>query len=713
MKSATTTSPDSTRNPSWWLPAWRFALAGATLAFFVGVIEAALLYFIPRATGLVHPDVEYVIWFLAPMVDLLTGAFLGLILGIVCALGKPRPLITAILVSAGFGLLGAYVSWMLDWFRIGTGILFPRRLDASTAVELFLVVFVIALAPVMLSAKYIDHFFRTDQRFPRGRWLAIHLFVLAVLAGGVVFYATHRPLNYSKTQGEGANSSHIIESAPSPYPNIVLIVLDTVRADHFPCYGYSRPTTPGLCSLAAQGVLFGNAIAPSSWTLPSITSIFTGLMPHQTGADWSRPLDPAPWTLARILQSKGYETAGFNSNPFYGLAGWRLSEGFDLYDDDSASIRHNLAVTFLGQSVLQTLYDRLIRYNQFDHRNADDVNHDVERWSRRRNASEPYFLFINYMDAHRPYLPPAPFDHRFGNIPRRLLPRVTSALNNGRPPLTYTSQEREDLIDGYDNSLAYLDSRVQRLIGFLRTRPGGGRTIFIVTSDHGEGFGEHGAYDHGWNLYHEVLRVPLIIAGPGIPAGVRVQTPVSSRSIFSTVLDLALGLKGVVASASLRSLWKPGPQLPAASDEAVSELDIFSQGADPASLSLTTPEWSLILDTSGRAELYDIRKDPGEKSNLAGDPNLSGTLAQLRASLEARIAYSLLPWRALDYLSPLNHLGQSEGNFVRQVSQQRLRLPAEGIPAGSAQAVFSHQPPSQLIRPPASEQETLRSLPYH
>ena len=194
----------------------------------MGAIEAALLYFIPRATGLVHPDVEYVIWFLAPMVDLLTGALLGLLLGIACALGKPRPLITAIFVSVGLGLLGAYLSWMLDWFRIGAGILFPRRLDASTAVEFFLVIFVIALVPVTLSSKRIDHFFRTDLQFPYGRWLAVHLAVMAVLAGGVAFYATHRPLNYSKGGREGDGTSLIGQSTQLSSPNIVLIVLDTV-----------------------------------------------------------------------------------------------------------------------------------------------------------------------------------------------------------------------------------------------------------------------------------------------------------------------------------------------------------------------------------------------------------------------------------------------------------------------------------------------------
>ncbi|HEV2417628.1 MAG TPA: sulfatase [Terriglobia bacterium] len=703
MKSAT----EIPRAPSRWLPAWRFALVFALVGLGIGVVEAALLYFIPRATGLIQPDVEYVIWFLAPIVDLLAGALTGLILGLLCVSKKHVPLMTAVLVSAGLALAGAYLFWMLDWFRIGTGILFPRRLVASTAVEFFLIIFVIALVPARVVSNHVDHFFKSEQWFSRRRGLEFHAIVLAILAGGIVFYATHRPMNYAAMQNKGGPS----RAAASTLPNIALIVLDTVRADHFSCYGYSRPTTPYLCALAGQGVLFQNAIAPSSWTLPSVTSIFTGLMPHQTGVDWGKALDTAPWTIAKILQSKGYETAGFNSNPFYGLAGWRLNEGFDFYDDDSLSIRHNLAVTFLGQSILQTLYNRVVRYNQFDHRNADDLNHDVKRWARRRDISNPYFLFINYMDAHRPYLPPAQFDHRFGRIPPRLFPRVTAALNDGHPLLAYTHEERANLIAGYDNSLAYLDSRVGNLIDFLRTQPGGRQTIFIITSDHGEGFGEHGTYDHGWNLYREVLHVPLIIAGPAIPIDMSVSSFVPTRDIFSTVVDLALGLKGAVASTSLRRFWQPESTPPAASSGVISELDVFSQGADPAALSLTTPEWHLIINPGGQLELYNIRSDPGEQSNLASDPGLQITVTQLRANLQARLAYSLLPWRGLAYLSPLNRAGS---DFIRQVSQKQLRLPTENImPIGSAQAVFSHQPPSQLVHPSPSEQQTLRSLPYH
>lgn len=710
MKSQAPHLAGSSARPSRWLPAWRFVLAGAVTGLCVGALEAGLLDVIPRVTGLTRPDVRYVIWFLAPLVDLLAGALAGLILGIVCTLA-PRPLATAALGAVGLGLAGAYVAWMLDWFRIGSGFIFPRRLDATTAAGCFLVIFAIALAAGVLWAKRLDRFFRAAPRAPLRRWFAFYLVVIAVLAAGIAFYATHRPAALRETpMASGPLTSRDHAARPRP-PNIALIVLDTVRADHLSCYGYSRPTTPGICALAAQGVLFQNAIAPSSWTLPSITSIFTGLLPHQTGADWGTPPSSEPWTIARILQSKGYATVGFNANPFYGLAGWRLREGMDFYDDDSTAIRHNLAVTFLGQSVLRTLYNRLVRSNQFDHRNADDLNRDIERWAENRDPGQSYFLFVNYMDAHRPYLPPARFDHRFGSIPPRLLRRIAMPLNNGRPRRGYTPQERTDLIAGYDNSLAYLDSCVQRLVSFLKKQPGGGQTLFIITSDHGEGFGEHGAYDHGWNLYREVLHVPLIIAGAGIPAGARVAAAVPSRELFSTVIDLALGLKGAVAAASLRRYWQASSQPPTASNSVVSELNVFSQGADPAEISLTTSEWHLILNPNGGAELFDVAKDPGEKSDLASNPAFQPAVARLRASLEARLAYSMLPWRGIEYLAPLNHPG---GNFIIEAGEGQLKLPAgDSLPIGSAQAAFSHSPPSELMQPPPSEQQTLRSLPYH
>jgi arylsulfatase A-like enzyme len=681
------------------------ALAGACLGLLVGLLEAALFYFVPRAAGLLHPDVRYVIWFLTPLVDLLTGALLGLIAGSIGALlSFYNPARTAIIAALGLGFVGAYIIWLLNWFRIGTGLIFPRQLEIRTAVFGFLVTFVVALLAFRVRWRHVGSFFKAEWPFSISRWGWTAFVIVLILAGGILFFATHKPQPgfLARASEHGATTSS--------HPNLVLITLDTVRADHLSCYGYRRPTTPHLDGFAARGVLFESVAASSSWTLPSLASIFTGLLPHQHGADWAVPLDDESWTLARILQSKGYETAGFNANPFYGLAGWGLDEGFDVYDDDSYTLRHNLAVTFVGQSALRFLYDRLIRYNRFDRRDAADLNGDVARWYHSRDPSRPFFLFINYMDAHRPYLPPAPYDHRFGKIPRRLLARLTAPLQDGHPRHPYTRQERQDLLNGYDNSLAYLDDQIGNLVRVIRSRPGGENTIFIVTSDHGEGFGEHGTYDHGWNLYSEVLRVPLILWGRGIPTGVRVPDLVPNRRLFATAIDLALGLKGSIAQASLAGYWTHHHSPPSPNGLIVSELVTLGNGRDPSSVSLLTSEWHFIQNSDGGMELFNCQRDPAEKVNAAANPEMREVTDHLRTLLEARIAYSVLPWRSLAYLTSLDKPGAS---FIQQITGQHTELPFLGPAIGSEQAYFSPHPPSQLLRTHEADQDLLRTLPYH
>ena len=691
----------STSAASRWVLAWRFTLAGATTGFLAGLVEAGLLSFIPRVAGLLRPDVHYVIGFVAPLVDLVSGALLGLILGFITALPRRNaPAWAAAMASVGLGIIAAYVAWMLNWFR--AAVMFPGRPEWIAIA--FLVVCASCFCGIVLSGLHRRSFFSTERLLPVARWALACGIIVAILCSGIVFYSMHRPPRYPPVQASDAPGMH-------HHPNIVLIVLDTVRADHLSCYGYSRPTTPNLDRLAARGVRFENVIAPSSWTLPAIASIFTGLLPHQHGANWGDALASGPWTLAKILQAKGYETAGFNANPFYGLAGWRLNEGFGVYVDESYAVRHNLAVTFAGQSALHALYNRLIRYDQFDRWTAADVNRDVVRWVEHRDRSQPYFLFINYMDAHRPYLPPSPYDRRFGRMPRSLLAIVSASLEDGRPPRPYSAQEQSEMIDGYDNSLAYLDAQTGRLLDFLAKQAGGGRTIFIVTADHGEGFGEHGTYDHGWNLYNEVLRVPLIVAGDGIPQGIEISGQVGIRSLFATVLDLALRLQGPVSQASLRRTWDGSSKSGSHTTETVSELAVFyPQRPMSTSLSLMTPRWHLIQDGDGRLRLYDEQNDPKEQHNLAGEPGTRDIVDFLQQSLESRIAYSVLPWRDLRYLDPLNRPGAT---FVEQISANQLRLLSEGVPEGSAQAIFSHQPPAQLIQVKPSERDLLRTLPYH
>ncbi|MGH9355127.1 MAG: sulfatase [Terriglobia bacterium] len=689
------------RGASRWKLAWRFTLAGASAGFIAGLLEAALLAFIPRAAGLLQPDVHYVISFIAPLVDLLAGASLGLVLGLLAGLPRRRsPVWSAAMAAVGLGIAGDYAVWVLNWF---TSFLGRDRSSLTIPWVCFAVITAASFCVILLAGLQRRRFFSGEQAFPAARWVLACGISVAILCGGIIFYSTHRLPSYPPVPSGAAATQR---------PNIVLIILDTVRADHLSCYGYARPTTPNIDRLAARGVRFKNAVAASSWTLPSVASIFTGLLPHQHGADWGDAIASGPWTLAKILEAKGYETAGFNANPFYGLGGWRLNKGFGVYVDDSYAVRHNLAVTFIGQSALHALYNRLIRYNQFDHRTAADVNGDVIRWYRHRDPSQPFFLFINYMDAHRPYLPPAPYDRRFGKMPRRLLAAASASLKDGHPPRSYSAEERGEIIDGYDNSLAYLDAQIGHLTDFLTAQPSGDRTIFVITADHGEGFGEHGTYDHGWNLYDEVLRVPLIVAGPGIPRGVKISRQASIRRIFPTVLDLALGLPGPVRQSSLRQYWDGQDAVLARGvARTVSELDVLKpREGFTASLSLMTPEWHLIESGAGHLELYDERNDPKEQHNVVSEPDLRDVVGALQKSLESQIAYSVLPWRNTRYIDPLNRPGAT---FVEQISANPAGLLPDGAPVGSAQAYFSHQPPAQLLQPKTSDQDLLRTLPYH
>jgi arylsulfatase A-like enzyme len=684
-----------------------FAAAGGAVGLVLGLVEAGLLDHIPRFAGLVRPDVNGGVWVIAPLADAPLFALVFALLGWLS--GRRRGLTWRVRwAAAGAGLVSAYLGELLLWFRVWTGYIVPRPFTSLAPFVTLLftpgLYFVIGFVLTELFLRW-----RWRWRGPavlqprRWRWLALaDLAVLAALSLALAFLCA-RPASPA-----GAS----LEAPPAgvPRPNIVLIVMDTVRADHLSCYGYARPTTPNLDRLAARGVLFERAIAPASWTLPSLSSMLTGLLPHQHGASWGRALDPQPVTLAEILGARGYETAAFNANEMYGLAGWRLDRGFDLYDDASLWLRHDLAATLTGQSVYQALFQAFVRFNTFDHFNAGQMNRQVFEWLRHRSG-RPFFLFINYNDAHRPYLPPAPYDHRFGRIPQSTLWNVAYSLPDGRPHRPLTPTGRQALIDGYDNSLDYLDAQIGRLLEAVAASPEAGRTYVLVAADHGEGFGEHGTYDHGWNLYREVLHVPLLVTGPGIPAGRHVTRVVPLGEIFSTVVQLALGDVGeAVTRSSLSRFWQP-PRRGVASLPVASELSFWKHGwRREAVLSLREERWHYLLGSGGHTELYDVESDAMEKNNLAGTPEFAGVARRLQSELQSMLARSEYPWRNVDYLSPLD---QPDLPFYRRVATNPDAFTLVGWPLGSAQAFFERSPSRPEVRPNLSQQDLLRSLPYH
>jgi hypothetical protein len=233
-----------------------------------------------------------------------------------------------------------------------------------------------------------------------------------------------------------------------------------------------------------------------------------------------------------------------------------MDQGFDVYDDDIDSVRHNLRRTLSGRA-FQELYYRLRGIGDFGRKDARQLNQEIFNWLRHRSRS-PFFLFVYYYDAHDPYVAPPPYDKFFGSPSASLLRRARPVSHGHQVSQRLSAEDTASLISAYDNCLAFLDRQVGELLSFLANSPDGSNTIVVITSDHGEAFGEHDCYGHGCGLHRELLRVPLILFGPGIPSSRRVSPLVSIRAVFSTVLDVASGDGHLPLRASLRRFWAAG-----------------------------------------------------------------------------------------------------------------------------------------------------------
>jgi arylsulfatase A-like enzyme len=408
-------------------------------------------------------------------------------------------------------------------------------------------------------------------------------------------------------------------------PNVLLIVLDAVRADHLSLYGYGRQTTPNLDRWSREGVVFERAIAPAPWTLPTHASLFTGLPPTELSARWTRRLNGDRPRLAEVFQKRGYVTAAFSANYLYATAEAGLLSGFQLFRSHLPSVRQigRIAMPFrtgFWQSLIAARRPRgvlrAIRhldlgtpyYPGEDFIKATQVREELLRWIDRR-AGRPFFAFLNLFEAHELWAPTEQI-RRFAAAPKP--------------------------IDRYDAGIVYQDHEVAALLEALRTRGLLDQTIVVLTSDHGEQFGEHGITDHGNSLYLPLLHAPLVIRYPGrVPAGVRVDDAVSLVDVPATILELA-GEPGTLPGRSLADAWRghAPPRSPVLSDV---ERAIGNTGPGPtqrgAMRSLLASQWHYIRNGDGVEELYDDHRDPEELTNLAGSPAEAGILESMRQAL--------------------------------------------------------------------------------
>jgi arylsulfatase A-like enzyme len=430
-----------------------------------------------------------------------------------------------------------------------------------------------------------------------------------------------------------------LASADRDAPNVVLIVLDTVRAKSLTPYGYSRQTSPALAQLAAQGVTFDRALATAPWTLPSHASFFTGLYPHEHGADWSKPLDGRHATLAEVLRDKGYLTAGFAANTLNVTRTHGLARGFIHFEDLPVSIGRLALSTSLGTLIAgQGSVRHWLNYHEVaDRQHAETITTNCLSWLRAHQG-RPFFVFVNYFDTHDPYLPPDPFATKFGprrNPKTRFWHTGVAAFPVDRERMSPAAKQAE--IDAYDGAIAYVDSQVDRLLTFLDAQGQRHRTLVIVTSDHGEQLGEHGLFNHGNSLYRPLTHVPLVMSLPGrLPAGVRVAAPVSLKDLPRTVMDVLGDPEGrPFAGHSLVRSWTgaEGENGDAVLIEATRR-PFGNQQWYPLlkgnMTSVVAEGYQYIRNGDDTEELYDFTNDTEERVNLATSPAHAAVLEKLR-----------------------------------------------------------------------------------
>jgi arylsulfatase A-like enzyme len=408
-------------------------------------------------------------------------------------------------------------------------------------------------------------------------------------------------------------------SKASQPPNVLLIGVDTLRADHVGCLGYVKDTTPTLDRLAREGVLCTRTMSTSGWTLPSVMSVLTALYPnvHQVYTYKNR-LPEEVTTLAEILKARGYATAGVVGNPIvHSKNGY--SDGFDHYDDFTISLDSGLDLfgnhneTFNDQHLVCT---------------SELVTRTAVQWLAQHDG-EPFFLFLFYMDPHYDYLPPAPFDTMFDPDYRGALDGrgIAKEPRHSRRP---SDRDLQHLLALYDGEIRYTDTYVAKLLQTLAARRLLENTFVVVFGDHGDEFYEHGKTAHDRTLYHEILHVPCILWWPDqVPAGRRVEALTSLVDILPTMLDyLGLPPEGPVQGASLRPLMEG--KVDRLHDTVWAELNTWTHVQ-----AVIGDREKLVRNVgSDTWELYDLPHDPREQTNLYGQSAAAEARLALRAKWE-------------------------------------------------------------------------------
>lgn len=394
------------------------------------------------------------------------------------------------------------------------------------------------------------------------------------------------------------NTTVVFGNRASEGPDVILVSIDDLRADHLGCYGYSRHTSPHIDAFAKGGIIFSHCYVPEPWTLPSHVSMLTSLYPITHGVDKTHRLEPAVVTLAEVLKKEGYQTAGFVSGGPWTSAGYGFGQGFDIYS--------------AGQP------ERLAEYQ-----NESIKNH------LKKNKEKKSFLFIHYFDVHSdsgklPYDAPAPYNKLFSadysgsfeGWDRDLFASKDLAKAN-RNQIKLSAEGLHYITSLYDNGIAYMDKCLGDLFDVLKAMDRFDNSLIIITADHGEEFQEHGYLLHDNPYYYEeIVRVPLIIKLPkgcfeDVQKGRWVDNLVESIDIMPTILDFLDIESPRMEGKSLRGVM---------SGTGRGKEHVFGFGSG-GNLFVRSERWKLLNDrglAEGRFKLFDLHRDPMERMNLIG-----------------------------------------------------------------------------------------------
>lgn len=420
-----------------------------------------------------------------------------------------------------------------------------------------------------------------------------------------------------------AFAGRLLAASTAPkQPDIIFILIDTLRADHLGCYGYPQPTSPTIDDIASRSIVFTSAIAPAPWTVPSIASIFTSVYPSDhrvlyhtasgkalAGPQATNALSNQFDTLAEQLKAAGYFTAAFIANPWIDRR-FGYAQGFDEFE--------------------------VIRKGG-GYRTGDVVNQHVLEWLRTHPVRQPLFLYVHYMDVHGPYDAPAEFRKVFVEPLRARAERgeLTTLHASGRAVSPRSTADVDHKLAGfleywvarYDACIRFVDSNVSELRNGLHNLGRWDSAVVVITADHGQELGEHGGSAHGFTLFDDQLAVPLIIRRPGDHKSDPINATVSLLDLTPTLCDLAGAdvPERAIGRSLISMLNDAAKRRPAYA---------FSEGVrdDPTQASVQLGRRKLIANSeTGEMTFYDLALDPTEQSPIHVPPDDS--YAQLSAAM--------------------------------------------------------------------------------